>query len=111
MNPELKAVLATLRAEYRQTLPERLSELNTALMLAVDAPRSAPLRAEARHLAHKLRGTAGSYGFSRISQAMAVIEDILRRYEEESAPTADEWSQIRAAFTLAQSAIDDELHA
>lgn len=63
----VEARLAALRAAYRAALPAKLAELGRALA----DPAAAD---EARALAHRLRGTAATYGLADVSAACATIE-------------------------------------
>jgi HPt (histidine-containing phosphotransfer) domain-containing protein len=69
---DLEAELAALRASYAESLPGKARAVAAATRLAVSDPSRA---AEAIALAHRLRGTAGAYGFAGISRAAAAIED------------------------------------
>lgn len=81
--------LAKLREAYGAALPAKLAELRAALLVA----DSVETVAAARMLAHRLRGTAATYGFPEVSEACARIEDAL---EANAAPSPDERSQITA---------------
>lgn len=72
---DLQRVLAALRADYAKALPPKILELQQATR---EAFASAEKRENARSLAHKLRGTAGSYGFRVLGEAAGKLEDILR---------------------------------
>ena len=88
------ALIDRLRAEYRLCLPDRLEELRTAL----DAARSGPegLK-EAHRVAHRLAGTAGSYGCHGFGDACSRIEDALA----DALNGADPWPRIDEAFKAA----------
>ena len=66
--PDLQQAMDELRDEYRQALPALLAELLTALEIDVK---------QALMLAHRLHGTAGSYGLAQASQVGAVVEQTL----------------------------------
>ncbi len=70
---ELEAELAALRLEYAASLSPKARAIVVAL--ATD-------REEARALAHRLRGTAGSFGFAEVSAAAGALEDALERGED-----------------------------
>jgi HPt (histidine-containing phosphotransfer) domain-containing protein len=83
-DPALLAELARLSDEYRRELPGKLAALQEAVS-ALLAPASGPAgegrAAAARRaleLAHRLSGTARSYGFPAVSDAAADLEDELR---------------------------------
>ena len=66
--------LAELRAIYAAELPgliQRLAELSA------DAPCDPQAAREAKNAAHRLRGTAGSYGFSAVTEIAGKIEDAI----------------------------------
>jgi HPt (histidine-containing phosphotransfer) domain-containing protein len=71
---DLDAELAALRAAYARELPGKARAVAAATRAVVDDPKKAE---EATAVAHRLRGTAGAYGFPAISQAAAAIEDAL----------------------------------
>ncbi len=78
---EIERELAALAAEYAAGLPGRAAEIAAAV-----ARRDLE---DARARAHRLRGTAGAYGFADVSDSAAAIEDALEA-------TAPDWSAIDA---------------
>jgi HPt (histidine-containing phosphotransfer) domain-containing protein len=67
--PSVEALLAVARAEFAQRLPAKMAEVEKLLSdLSWDG---------ARRAAHKLRGSAATYGFPAVSTAAAAIEDAL----------------------------------
>jgi len=74
VNSVVGDALAALRAEYLAHLPELLAEL--ALLVARGAT-DVEARERARVAAHRLRGTAGSYGFEAAGELAGRIEDTL----------------------------------
>lgn len=73
----IRAALAVLHAEYGRTAPAQLAELAGCVERARrgDAPGEA--LAEARRLAHRIHGSAGSCGWPALSEAAGRIEDTL----------------------------------
>lgn len=69
--------LAELRADYLAALPAKVAELTAAIG---EAHEGAPV-ATARGLAHRLRGTAGSYGAAEVGAIAGMIEDTLAALE------------------------------
>lgn len=86
--------LAALRRRFAGRLPGRLAELAAAV--------EAGDWAGAGRLAHRLHGTAGSYGFAAVSTACAVIEQLCDAAAPE--PDADARERIRAALAAADRA-------
>lgn len=71
----VQARLESLKARYRGRLRERLQELMDAMAkISGDGPEVEV----ARVLAHRLRGTAGTYGFDEVSAIAAEVEATLR---------------------------------
>ena len=70
--------LTALRRSYTRSVPIRLRTLASAIHAWRRAPHDAELLAHARTLAHRLRGTAGSYGLREVSAAVGTVEDWLR---------------------------------
>jgi CheY-like chemotaxis protein len=87
--------LRGLRASYREKLPDQLSELTKRLRASREAGDSEAFF-QAREIAHRLAGTAGSYGFGDIGAALGEIEDALREVSAENVEDA-RWSDIDAA--------------
>jgi chemotaxis protein histidine kinase CheA len=99
---ELGDKLAALRDSYRRSLPEQLAALATLL----EAPASAETADAAWRLAHRLKGTAGSYGFSELATALEAIEEILERARRTHSPaTDDERSRAAAALGRARATL------
>jgi HPt (histidine-containing phosphotransfer) domain-containing protein len=71
---DVEATLAALRAAYAAGMPAMVRSALDLFDEAVARPEAA---AEARRLVHRLRGTAGSYGFAAVGEAAARIEDAL----------------------------------
>jgi PAS domain-containing protein/HPt (histidine-containing phosphotransfer) domain-containing protein len=76
---------ADLRTAYAATLPGQVTEL---VELLQRAPASPEARTEALWRAHRLHGTAGTYGFAEVSKAAAAVEAALRHPDGLGAP---EW--------------------
>jgi HPt (histidine-containing phosphotransfer) domain-containing protein len=56
--------------------------------------------------AHKIRGTAGAYGFKDVSDAMGRIEDILvGKNENELSPNSLVWETVKEALQQAEHAV------
>ncbi len=75
MTQDLEKAFAALREEYARALPAKLDELGAALREAQSGDAEA--RARATALAHRLAGTAGSYGLTDVSAQAASVEQAL----------------------------------
>ena len=65
---EVDALLAAARAEYASRLPSKLA--------AIEELAARGAWDEARRAAHKLRGSAATYGFAAIGDAAAALEKL-----------------------------------
>jgi chemotaxis protein histidine kinase CheA len=96
----LAAAREELRGEFLEVLPERLAELASAVERAREDASSL---GAARATAHKLRGTAGSYGFASLSEAAGRIEERLDALLSGRATAGEVWSAVDAALTDART--------
>jgi diguanylate cyclase (GGDEF)-like protein len=88
----IEHALAALRAKYIEILPEKTAELVNYFTLAYERPEDSHLLQELKFCAHRLRGTAGSYGFLKYSENAATIEDtIVEIVKASRSPTQGEW--------------------
>lgn len=76
----IASVLEALRAEYRPALEEEVQTL-AAAVAAEDWPA-------VRRIAHRIAGTAGSYGFKDASVSARTIEDALDEGHNDLVPAA-----------------------
>ncbi len=91
---EVDATLRALREEYGARLEEKVRELTAALERA--RAGSAEALEEAFQFAHKLHGTAGSYGFGTVSEAAGRLEALLK--PARGAGAAVDWSALDDAL-------------
>jgi HPt (histidine-containing phosphotransfer) domain-containing protein len=89
----LDAALRALKARYGAGLGEKARAL-TAAMERARAGSTEALE-EAYQLAHKLAGTAGSYGFGAVSVAARTLEVLLKRAWD--GKEAADWTALEAA--------------
>jgi HPt (histidine-containing phosphotransfer) domain-containing protein len=80
---QTEAKLAELQQRYVGKLATKLSELEDAVAAAKTGDTDA-LTEAIRH-AHKLHGTAGSYGFVKVSALVGQVETTLKDIESRSA--------------------------
>ena len=69
--------LAQLSAAFERDLPKLLRGVSDAVAQLRRTPESSPIRGVAQRRAHQLAGTAGSFGFSKLGEACAQLEDAL----------------------------------
>ncbi len=93
-DPSLLADLAELAAEYGARLGDKVRELSGAIE-RVRTGKALP-EDDAYMLAHKLHGSAGTYGFSEVSAAAGRLERLLKPWRDDSGPT--DWSAVQASL-------------
>jgi HPt (histidine-containing phosphotransfer) domain-containing protein len=91
---------AQLVTQYVSSLPEKLATLERAM----SAGRAGDISAlgEARELAHRIRGTGGCYGLRDLSEAAAVLDDVLTSMKRGNGGT---WAEADAAAGLVRAVI------
>ncbi|MEN8181691.1 MAG: response regulator [Myxococcota bacterium] len=96
--------LLRLRETYRKRLPGQLDELGARLRVAREGTPARERLETARDLAHRLKGTAGTYGFDEVGARLERIEEKLDGLLAGRA-TADTgfWGEIARALQAAQS--------
>ncbi len=99
---DLQRDLRRFRGDYRRKLPGKLDQLDALLRGARGGRERGQLEA-ARHLAHKLEGTSGSFGFEEISAELRRIEEHLNSLLEGKSPDSPAvWSEVEQALTRAR---------
>ena len=70
----LKEVIAAMRLEYLEAAPQKLTDLEEAVMTLKESDGR---QNEAKRMAHAIAGTSGTVGLGELSQAMMLAEDLL----------------------------------
>jgi HPt (histidine-containing phosphotransfer) domain-containing protein len=100
---DLARELEGLRRAYRDKLIEMLARLGSLVREARKMRDGDEFQA-ARDLAHRLKGTSGSYGFHECSAQLSRIEDRLERLADAApANAAAIWMEIEQALSRARS--------
>ena len=98
-DPDQERDLQRLRKAYRVRLQRDLTALESLLR----APRE--LEA-ALQLAHRLKGTSGSYGLDACSAALARIEERLEHLPDAAQPdSGPAWTEIEQALDQARAGL------
>ncbi len=101
---QAEQALRALSADYARGLPAKGRELSEAVRNLRLDPCDRALQAAARTRAHRLRGTAGSYGFFAVGEAAGAIEDALPDALAPAAPD-EAWSALGAALQAFEEAV------
>ena len=97
----LEDKVAALRVAYRRALPGQLDAL-ASLLDACAATGAAGAPEEAWRLAHRLKGTSGSFGFALLAEELETIEEALERARRMRARATDE-ERARAGAALGRA--------
>jgi diguanylate cyclase (GGDEF)-like protein len=87
----IESLFAAATADYRLALPDRIAGLRRLFGAVVDGEHGALPSARAE--AHKLAGTAGSYGFGAVGEAARVLERLAARCIEGGRVGTYEWAK------------------
>jgi HPt (histidine-containing phosphotransfer) domain-containing protein len=96
---ELLQFIEAQRADYRRTLPEKMSQIETLWQGARQAGEAPDKLSTLERLAHSLHGTAGTYGFRDLSHAGHTLELAVRALMDTGAtPTETQQLHITEAI-------------
>ncbi len=109
--PDFEKELKRLRRAFREELPSRLRELGDALVAARKDPAASEKLGAAREIAHRLRGTAGSYGFLQVGEEAGRIEDRIVQGLEEGRMDEGAWRETMQALEQAERGIGANPHS
>jgi diguanylate cyclase (GGDEF)-like protein len=93
--------LAALRATYADTLADKLTALEGAVHLIVNDDASGLDSAITK--SHRIRGTAGSYGFDTLGNLAGELEDALLDMKSRTATSKAEWADIHTLLAQLQT--------
>ena len=106
-DPDWERDFADLREGYRLKLARDLSGLDARFRRRAQGQLPRDELESARSLAHRVKGTAGSYGFDSASAALARIEEQLEGLLEKAGPDpARAWDEIERALERALGDVD-----
>ncbi len=105
---ETQNAIQKAKEGFVKNLPDAWSELTTAVKVARENPKNLLLHQGAMGIAHKLKGTAGSYGFTKVGQFAERIEDFLLTVDPE-AETEQEviWAEIIRCVVEGTQVVDE----
>jgi len=106
---DFEDTLLALRTEYARELPARLEELGALLNQLQDDSSNSFVQSEARTHAHKLRGTAASYGFREIGELAAQIEEALIILKEKPKLKIEQFALLNESFAQAMLLVNDAI--
>lgn len=85
--PDFQAAIAALTAKFAASLPEKRQALESAFSLWI-AERDQNALKDVIGVAHKLAGSAGSYGFDALGHAARDLETEVRSWPDLNPPNA-----------------------
>jgi len=103
---QVENALASAKSDYAQQLPEEWQSLSASVSNLQADPKAFSHQETAVASAHRLRGTAGSLGFMRVSDAAARLEDLLKVLDVNSETESEVvWSEIFRALSDGEQAV------
>jgi diguanylate cyclase (GGDEF)-like protein len=106
---DFETMFLALVAKYARVLPTRIGELSQAIEKAKAQSEDQTLQDEVRSIAHKIKGTGGSLGFRRVSEAMDFIENAAEAMHSLSREEQlISWSEVDRKLVDAQLAGEQE---
>ena len=93
--------MAELHRQYVEALPAKLDALTQAIGRARDAPSESAHLEVAISLAHRLHGTAASYGCPAVGRAAGRIERAIEGLASAELSVSEAWAEIDEAVDLA----------
>ncbi|MCC7530689.1 MAG: response regulator [Candidatus Melainabacteria bacterium] len=104
---ETQNAIKRARESFVKSLPEAWGELTATVKKARENPKNLLLLQEAMAVAHKLKGTAGSYGFSKVGQFAERIEHFLITVDPQSDSEQEViWAEIIRCVTEGTQVVD-----
>ena len=105
---ETQNAIRKARESFVEGLPESWAELTQAIKIARENPKNVRLPQDGMGVAHKLKGTAGSYGFAKIGQFAERIEDFLISVDPQS-DTEQEviWAEIMRCVSEGTKVVEE----
>jgi HPt (histidine-containing phosphotransfer) domain-containing protein len=91
---------ARLVGEYVASLADKVTTLERAMN---DARTSGPALAQAREVAHRMRGTAGCYGFRELSDAAGLLDEVLTALQRGD---GGDWEEAHSSAALVRVVAD-----
>ena len=95
---KVNSKLNKARATYAKTLTQQWEELSRAATEAENYPNNQEKCKAVEQTAHKLYGTSGSLGFTKVSQWAGKIEELLRNYDPLDPLREVIWSEVNRAL-------------
>jgi HPt (histidine-containing phosphotransfer) domain-containing protein len=86
--------LASIRGVYAEELKESWQDLFLAVLIVYEENNNIDKREEAVQVAHRIRGTAGSVGFTKVSEYAGRIEDLLLELKQNNALRSEQWDEV-----------------
>jgi diguanylate cyclase (GGDEF)-like protein len=102
---DMKERMAILRKDYAGELSKIWQDLTEAINLVKEDPTNAIEKNQAKHIAHKIKGTAGSIGFTQVGELAGKLEDLLQGLDPEDSLCQVVWSEILRALPVGKDMV------
>jgi diguanylate cyclase (GGDEF)-like protein len=106
---QVQNALNTAKQGYAKNLPGEWHKLSTAVAAFQSEPENGAHREEATGIAHQLRGTAGSLGFTKVSEAAGRLEEFLKTIDVSDFTVSEIiWSEVFRVLSEGELAVRAE---
>jgi len=106
---QVENALNVAKQGYAKNLPGEWQRLSAAVAAFQNEPENGAGREEATGIAHQLRGTAGSLGFLKVSEAAGRLEQFLKTIDvSEFTESEVIWSEVFRALSDGETAVRAE---
>jgi len=99
--------LEKLTVIYRDSFPKKKNQLNEAFQLILEEDWSKESLSVLKHLAHKLSGSTGLYGFTELSTVIQALEKAIDRFKQ----TEPEKERIKKLFYKAIEVLNGAIYS
>lgn len=97
---QFQNLFLVVKIKYARGLPQKVEELGRDIEAARDQPEEKDALEQVRQVAHKLVGTAGSYGYEKFAMQMRTIEQFAIEISKSADENAERWSVIDESLRL-----------
>lgn len=108
MKLEIQIKLAAVKTDYLNGLGQEWMRLSKAVSKAQAEPENHIALEEAINAAHKIRGTSGSFGLAKVSDAAGKVEDMLGHFDPTDTLQEILWTEIFRALANGETAVNEQ---
>ena len=97
---QFQNLFLVVKIKYARGLPQKVEELGRDISASREQPEEKDAIEQVRQVAHKLVGTAGSYGYEKFAMQMRTIEQFAIEISKADAGNEERWAVIDESLRL-----------